>query len=202
MFTRTGAHGVRRVRTGGVIAAAFDHWDSRKGDPQLHTHVTIANRVQAPDGEWRTIDSSTLFRAAVAYSETYNQLLADEVTRRTGLGWETRERGRGRNRRTARELAGVPDALIAVFSQRSADIEAAVDTAVERHVAADRAATVHQVVEPDPAASHPRHPGPEEGHQPGRRHQELAATPHRQYSGRTRPIGRAPCTPRTAASRI
>ena len=118
-----------------MIAAAFDHWDSRKGDPQLHTHVTIANRVQAPDGEWRTIDSSTLFRAAVAYSETYNQLLAEEVTRRTGLGWETRERGRGRNRRTARELAGVPDSLIAVFSQRSADIEAAVDTAVERHVA-------------------------------------------------------------------
>ena len=70
----------------------------------------------------------------MAYSETYNQLLADEVTRRTGLGWETRERGRRRNRRIARELAGVPDALIAAFSQRSADIEAAVDTAVDRHV--------------------------------------------------------------------
>ena len=98
MFTRTGARGVRRVRTSGVIAAAFDHWDSRKGDPQLHTHVTVANRVQGPDGQWRTLDSATLHRAVVAYSETYNQLLADEVTRRTGLGWELRERG-GRGRR-------------------------------------------------------------------------------------------------------
>ena len=79
-----------------MIAAAFDHWDSRKGDPQLHTHVTVANRVQGPDGQWRTIDSATLYRAVVAYSETYNHLLADEVTRRTGLGWEPRERGRPR----------------------------------------------------------------------------------------------------------
>jgi len=48
LFTRTGARGARRVRTNGMIAAAFDHWDSRKGDPPLHTHVTIANRVQGP----------------------------------------------------------------------------------------------------------------------------------------------------------
>jgi conjugative relaxase-like TrwC/TraI family protein len=133
LFTRTGARGARRVRTGGMIAAAFDHWDSRKGDPRLHTHVTIANRVQGPDGEWRTVDSATLHRAVVAFSETYNQLLADEVTRRTGIGWEQRERG-GRGRRPARELVGVPDGLIAAFSQRSADIEAAVDTAIDRTV--------------------------------------------------------------------
>ena len=77
------------------------------------------------------MDSATLHRTVVAYSETYNQLIADEVTRRTGLGWEQRERG-GRGRRPARELAGVPDELIAAFSQRSADIEAAVDTAIDR----------------------------------------------------------------------
>ncbi|HEY5116555.1 MAG TPA: MobF family relaxase, partial [Nakamurella sp.] len=132
VFTRIGSQGVRRVRTGGVVAAAFDHWDSRKGDPQLHTHVTVANRVQAPDGRWRTIDSASLYRSAVAYSETYNSLLADEITRRVGVAWEARERGRGR--RLAREIHGVPDALIAVFSQRSADIEAAVDAAVDDYV--------------------------------------------------------------------
>ncbi len=132
LFTRTGAQGVARARTAGMVAAAFDHWDSRKGDPQLHTHVTVANRVQGPDGKWRTIDSKSLFRAAVAYSETYNLLLADEVTRRVGAGWEGRERGRGRRR--AREIVGVPDGLLAVFSQRSADIEAAVDVAIDRYV--------------------------------------------------------------------
>ena len=105
VFTRTGARGARRVRTTGLIAAAFDHWDSRKGDPQLHTHVVVANRVQGPDGRWRTLDSSTLHRAVVAYSETYNQLLADEMTRRTGLGWTAREKTLGSGRRAGRELA-------------------------------------------------------------------------------------------------
>src|SRR6478609_8558909 len=130
VYTRLGHNGVHRVRAGGLVAAAFDHWDSRKGDPQLHTHVTVANRVQGPDGRWRTLDGATLHKAAVAYSETYNLLLADEITRRTGLTWDHRERQAGSNRRAARELTGVPDALIAAYSQRSADIEAAVDTAV------------------------------------------------------------------------
>lgn len=129
-FTRLGHNGVHRVRAAGLVAAAFDHWDSRKGDPQLHTHVTVANRVQGPDGRWRTLDSATLHQAAVAYSETYDLLLADEVTRRTGLTWDHRERRAGSNRRVGRELSPVPDALIAAYSQRSADIEAAVDTAI------------------------------------------------------------------------
>ena len=133
-FTRMGTNGVRRVRATGLVAAAFDHWDSRKGDPQLHTHVTVANRVQGPDGRWRTLDSATLHKAAVAYSETYNLLLADEITRRTGLTWNHRERQQGSNRRPGRELAPVPDALIAAYSQRSADIEAAVDAAIAAQV--------------------------------------------------------------------
>ena len=60
--TRAGTNGVARMTTRGAVAAAFDHWDSRAGDPQLHTHVTIANRVQAADGKWRTIDSRVLYQ--------------------------------------------------------------------------------------------------------------------------------------------
>jgi conjugative relaxase-like TrwC/TraI family protein len=44
-----------QVPVRGIIAAGFDHFDSRDGDPQLHTHVTVANRVQAADGIWRTL---------------------------------------------------------------------------------------------------------------------------------------------------
>ncbi len=134
VFTRLGTRGVRRVRAAGLIAAAFDHWDSRKGDPQLHTHVTVANRVQGPDERWRTLDAAILHQAAVAYSETYDLLLADEITRRAGLTWSRRERQAGSNRRLGRELTPVPDALIAAYSQRSADIEAAVDTAIAKVV--------------------------------------------------------------------
>ncbi|MEI2811945.1 MAG: MobF family relaxase [Nocardioides sp.] len=30
----------------GVAATAYDHWDSRAGDPQLHTHVVVSNKVR------------------------------------------------------------------------------------------------------------------------------------------------------------
>lgn len=48
--TRTGATGrdgaVAQVDVAGLIATAYDHYDSRAGDPHLHTHVVISNKVQ------------------------------------------------------------------------------------------------------------------------------------------------------------
>src|SRR5699024_1728656 len=45
--TRVGATGldgaVAQVNVTGVVATAFDHYDSRAGDPHLHTHVVISN---------------------------------------------------------------------------------------------------------------------------------------------------------------
>ena len=56
IYTRRGRNGVRQVKTRGIIAAAFTHRDSRAGDPDLHTHVAIANKVQAADdGAWLAI---------------------------------------------------------------------------------------------------------------------------------------------------
>jgi conjugative relaxase-like TrwC/TraI family protein len=80
--TRVGKNGVAQADVRGLIGAAFDHWDSRAGDPQLHRHVVIANRVQTADARWRTLDSRALYRSIVAVSETYNALLADELARR------------------------------------------------------------------------------------------------------------------------
>lgn len=131
--TRMGTNGVAQVETSGVIAAAFDHWDSRDNDPNLHTHVVIANRVQGPDGRWRTLDSRAIHRATVAMSERYDGLLADHVTRRLGLDWEYRERGPRRN--PAYELAAVPAALVTEFSRRSGRIDAETDRLVAAYVA-------------------------------------------------------------------
>src|SRR5207302_5738854 len=72
VFTRTGVNGAIQEEVRGVIAAAFDHWDSRAGDPHLHTHVVVANRAQTvSDGAWRSLDSKTLFRYAVALPELH-----------------------------------------------------------------------------------------------------------------------------------
>jgi conjugative relaxase-like TrwC/TraI family protein len=51
----------------GVLATAFDHWDSRAGDPQRHTHVVISNKTcTVQDGRWRAIDSRPMHAATVA----------------------------------------------------------------------------------------------------------------------------------------
>ncbi|GAB3930384.1 hypothetical protein GCM10029976_032100 [Kribbella albertanoniae] len=130
-FTRSGEHGIAQLDIRGVIAATFDHWDTRSGDPQLHTHVVVANRVQGrEDGVWRTLDSRVLHRATVAMSEIHNVLLADNLTRRLGVGWELRERGSSRN--PAFEIDVIPDELINEFSARTEQIEANLATLLEQ----------------------------------------------------------------------
>lgn len=118
----------------GVIAAAFDHWDSRLGDPQLHTHVVISNKVKtAGDGKWRSLDSRPLHAAVVALSEYYNAVLADRVTRQFGLEWEQRQRGKERN--PSWELALVSDRLVRGFSGRAHAIEVEKDNLIDNYVA-------------------------------------------------------------------
>jgi hypothetical protein len=70
LFTRQGRNGVRQVNVTGLVAAAFTHRDSRAADPDLHTHVAVANKVQTLDGRWLSIDGRVLFKAIVAASET------------------------------------------------------------------------------------------------------------------------------------
>lgn len=131
--TRIGAGGAIQIPVAGIVAAAFDHFDSRAGDPQLHTHVTVANRVQAADGRWRTLYGARLYRSAVAMSEAYDAILADTLTRNLGVGWQWRDRGVNRN--PVRELASVPQVLIDEFSQRARRIDAAKNAAVAKFVA-------------------------------------------------------------------
>jgi len=135
VFTsRSGKDGVLEVEVRGVVAAAFDHWDSRAGDPQLHTHVVVMNRVQGPDGMWRTLDSRALFKATVGLSEMYQGVLSDYLTRALGWGWEAT--GRRHSSVPKYEVAGVSERLRDEFSQRSTAIEAAKNLLVERFVQA------------------------------------------------------------------
>ena len=137
-MTRIGAAGPRgavaQVEVRGVIATAYDHYDSRSADPQLHTHLVVANRVQAVrDGRWRTLDSRALHGAVTGLSEHYNAVLSDHLARLLATRWEARERGPGRS--TAWEIAGVPQELMDAFSSRTRDIEEAKDRLVAEYVA-------------------------------------------------------------------
>lgn len=136
--TRLGTNGIAQVDVLGVAAAAFDHYDSRANDPQLHTHVVIANRVRtAVDGKWRTLDSRALHHAVVALSEYYSVVLADRLTGTFGVGWEQRA-GRGEARNPSWEIVGVPDELIAEFSSRSRGIDIATEEMAQEYMSAHR----------------------------------------------------------------
>ncbi len=153
--TRSGRNGVAHVGTRGVIAAAFDHWESRAGDPQLHTHLVIANRVQrVTDGAWVTLDSRSLYKAVVAASEHYNGLLFDAL--HTSLGTETDIRAPAQNTHNpSQQLTGIAEALVREFSNRSRLIDVETDRLVEQwttdHGARPTATTIVEIA----PASHP-----------------------------------------------
>jgi conjugative relaxase-like TrwC/TraI family protein len=120
--SRSGTNGVVQEDVEGVVAAAFTHWDSRAGDPQLHDHVVVANRARSvSDGRWRTLDSRGLFKSVVALSELHQGVLSDLLTEELGWGWDGRTRRHSEQLRF--EVTGVPEALMAEFSQRSVAIE-------------------------------------------------------------------------------
>ncbi|MFL6024087.1 MAG: MobF family relaxase [Marmoricola sp.] len=121
-YTRTGRGGTAQIDATGLVCAAFDHRESRAGDPDLHTHVAVANKVCGIDGKWRSLDARILYAIGVAASERYNTRFEDALARRLGVRFVDREGGRS-DRRPVREVEGVPNELIGHFSSRRAAIE-------------------------------------------------------------------------------
>jgi conjugative relaxase-like TrwC/TraI family protein len=128
-FARTGDAGEQQIETRGFLAAAFDHRDSRAGDPDLHTHLAISNKVRAredrADGtpRWLSLDARVIHAAAVAASERYNTRFEDALTRRLGVSFEERADSVRADKRVIREVTGIPLSLVSHFSKRRADIE-------------------------------------------------------------------------------
>jgi conjugative relaxase-like TrwC/TraI family protein len=125
-FTRAGHAGVAQLDATGLICAAFDHRESRSGDPDLHTHVAVANKVCGTDGKWRSLDARNLYALGVAASERYNTRFEDALARRLGVAFAERPGGT-RGKRPVREIVGIPEQLIGHFSRRRAAIETRYD---------------------------------------------------------------------------
>jgi conjugative relaxase-like TrwC/TraI family protein len=121
LFTRTGPQGIRQVNVRGMVASAFTHRDSRAGDPDLHTHVAVANKVQTLDGRWLSIDGRVLFKANVAASETYNTALEQHLREALGVRFAERP-GTDPANRPIREIVGVDPRLNQRWSTRRAHI--------------------------------------------------------------------------------
>ena len=59
----------------------------RVGDPQLHSHCAILNRLRCADGQWRTLDGAAIYRHTHAAGALYGAVLERELTDRLGVAW-------------------------------------------------------------------------------------------------------------------
>jgi conjugative relaxase-like TrwC/TraI family protein len=118
---RRGHGGVQHVSGQGLLAVGFDHRTSREGDPLLHTHLVVANRVQGPDGRWTALDGRDLYRHRLAADALYRATYQRELVRTLGVEW-TRADCHGN-----RELQGMPEELVRSFSKRTGQIDAELD---------------------------------------------------------------------------
>lgn len=134
VMTRRGRNGVRQIDIdGGLIATKFRHWDSRAGDPNLHDHVVIANRVQGVDGQWSSIDGRMLYQYGVECSELYNARVQQYVTELTGLQFEARSLN---GKQPVHEIVGIDDEMVRAFSSRRGEISAALEQVTAQFVEA------------------------------------------------------------------
>jgi hypothetical protein len=126
-YTRSGYHGrqVDGISTGrwedahGFVVGSFAQHTSRDGDPQLHIHNLILNRVMRErDGAWRTLDSRALYEFRGAAAAIATLVTESALAREFGVGWVRRADGHGR------EVAGVSRELMAQFSSRRQSISA------------------------------------------------------------------------------
>jgi conjugative relaxase-like TrwC/TraI family protein len=124
---RVGAQGAFRHETHGLLAVVIEHAWARAvsadatPDPQLHTHVVVANMAKSCEDEcewWRTLDMQPVLREwKRATSATYQAVLRHEVSSR--LGWEWAE-----PRNNLAELKQWPTSVLRAFSRRREQIEA------------------------------------------------------------------------------
>ena len=115
----SGARGELAIVPADLIAALFQHGTSRADDPQLHTHCTVMNAARAHfDGKYRALNQYPLYRWKMAAGATYRNHLAWGLR---GLGFKVEQHGKDGE---FTRIAGVPRALEAHWSKRTAQIEA------------------------------------------------------------------------------
>ena len=114
-WTRRGAGGAEFVHGNGFLAAAFEHRSSRAGDPQLHTHVLIANATKGPDGRWTRLYHPAIYDHAKTAGYIYEANLRHELSRQLGVQWQPLRNG-------IAEIEGFSDSHLREFSTRRQQI--------------------------------------------------------------------------------
>src|SRR4051812_8510933 len=141
-WTRRGAGGHEFVRGTGFLAAGYVHRSSRAGDPQLHTHVLVANATQGRNGRWTRLYHPAIYEHAKTASYVYEAHLRDELTHRLGVRWREVVNGLS-------EIEGFSPEHLRAFSTRRAEILEAAGEGASARAMQIATLTTRQAKEPD-----------------------------------------------------
>lgn len=140
VVVRTGAGGVNHHRPSDLMFGLFDHYTTREGDPNIHTHCVMMNVAGAPpragSGRYKarhlTIEPDGLFKWTRVVGAAYRSEMAAALRERFDLTYRPAGQGQW-------EIEGVAQELLVAFSKRSAQIDARVGpdaTPAQREIAA------------------------------------------------------------------
>ena len=113
---RRGHAGAEVVPADGFVAGAFQHRTNRSLDPQLHTHVVVANMAEGPDGRWTALDGRRIYEHSRTSGAIYQARLKYELANDPGLMFDPKPNG-------TFEVVGVSEAQRRQFSKRRQQIE-------------------------------------------------------------------------------
>ncbi len=98
-----------------LVASRFNHYTSREGDPQVHSHVVVSNFSVRNDGSVGTIDSRIFYEHKMAAGALYQVELAWQMRQ---MGYEVEQGVKGTFR-----LTRVTQQAEQVFSKRDQQID-------------------------------------------------------------------------------
>lgn len=116
-----------RTHTSGLLWARTRHLTTRAGDPEPHDHILIANLTQMLDreGGWKALDTGGL-RDLVHAATMVGRLAA--AKRAVELGYAIEPDPGPSGRLDHWRITGIPEPVLDLFSKRSAEIDAEVES--------------------------------------------------------------------------
>jgi conjugative relaxase-like TrwC/TraI family protein len=116
--------------TGNLVLAVYHHDTSRELDPQLHTHAVAGNLTyDGIEGRWKALQASDIYAQRAYLTEVYRNTLAHQVR---ALGYDIDNRHDARGRDVRFEIRGVSQDVLRTFSQRSPQLDQAIEAFTEQ----------------------------------------------------------------------
>ena len=119
---RKGRNGVQKEKVK-LLAAAFLHFVSREGDPQVHTHVLLQNLAWYPDGDWGCLDLKPIYCDQKILGALYREELSRQLV---SLGFSIEKL------KESFRIEGISKEVEKEFSQRNEKIKEKIGESVFR----------------------------------------------------------------------